>query len=93
MGSHPGNTRRLLSHASKIYIVHHETSSNVCPQTFCRKFQWHELMLWPEDMPPHALVCLSHNDDLVPSPFVAKHIAGEPASVPPPLVLSLLPCA
>lgn len=45
-------------------------------QTFCRKFQWHELMLWPEDMPPHALVCLSHNDDLVPSPMVAKHIAG-----------------
>ena len=46
-------------------------------QTFCRKFQWHELMLWPEDMPPHALVCLSHNDDLVPSAMVAKHIAGE----------------
>ena len=46
-------------------------------QTFCRRFQWHELMLWPEDMPPHALVCLSHNDDLVPSPMVAKHIAGE----------------
>ena len=50
---------------------------NVVLQTFCRKFQWHELMLWPEDMPPHALVCLSHNDDLVPSPMVAKHIAGE----------------
>lgn len=49
-------------------------------QTFCRKFQWHELMLWPEDMPPHALVCLSHNDDLVPSAMVAKHIAGVPTS-------------
>ena len=48
-----------------------------CPaQTFCRKFQWHELMLWPEDMPLHALVCLSHNDDLVPSAMVKKHISG-----------------
>jgi hypothetical protein len=34
-------------------------------QTFCRKFLWHELMLWPCDMPAHALVVLSHNDDLV----------------------------
>ena len=44
-------------------------------QTFCRKFAWHELMLWPEDMPRHALVVLSHNDDLVPSPLVAAHLA------------------
>lgn len=35
---------------------------------------WHELMLWPEDMPAHALVVLSHEDDLVPAPLVAKHI-------------------
>ena len=33
-------------------------------------------MLWPEDMPQHALVCLSHNDDLVPSAMVKKHISG-----------------
>ena len=33
-------------------------------------------MLWPEDMPQHALVCLSHNDDLVPSAMVRKHISG-----------------
>ena len=32
-------------------------------------------MLWPEDMPPHALVILSDADDLVPSPLVAKHIS------------------
>ena len=44
-------------------------------QTFCRKFLWHELMLWPEDMPPHALVILSDADDLVPSALVAKHIS------------------
>jgi hypothetical protein len=46
-----------------------------CAQTFCRKFRWHELMLWPEDMPRHALVALSERDDLVPSPLVAKHIS------------------
>lgn len=44
-------------------------------QTFCRKFRWHELILWPEDMPAHALVALSDKDDLVPSSLVAKHIS------------------
>ncbi|EIE23278.1 hypothetical protein COCSUDRAFT_47573 [Coccomyxa subellipsoidea C-169] len=47
----------------------------IIAETFCRKFLWHELMLWPEDMPPHALVILSDADDLVPSPLVAKHIS------------------
>ncbi len=46
-----------------------------CAQTFCRKFRWHELILWPEDMPAHALIALSDKDDLVPSPLVAKHIS------------------
>ena len=32
-------------------------------------------MLWPEDMPTNSLVVLSHNDDLVPSPLVAAHLA------------------
>lgn len=31
-------------------------------------------MLWPQDMPAHALVALSEKDDLVPAPLVAKHI-------------------
>jgi hypothetical protein len=62
-------------------------------QTFCRKFQWHELMLWPEDMPPHALVCLSHNDDLVPSAMVAKHIAGVQNSHMQPQPCLTGPCA
>ncbi|CAL8465236.1 g4771 [Coccomyxa elongata] len=47
----------------------------IIAETFCRKFLWHELMLWPEDMPPHALVILSDADDLVPSALVAKHIS------------------
>ena len=49
-------------------------------QTFCRKFLWHELMLWPCDMPAHALVVLSHNDDLVPSPLVAAQLAQQHAN-------------
>ncbi|BDA49445.1 hypothetical protein COCOBI_14-0620 [Coccomyxa sp. Obi] len=47
----------------------------IIAETFCRKFRWHELILWPEDMPAHALVALSDKDDLVPSPLVAKHIS------------------
>ena len=41
------------------------------PQAFCRKFQWTDLMLWPEDMPARSLVVLSGQDDLVPSDLVA----------------------
>ena len=35
-------------------------------ETFCRRFLWHELMLWPDDMPAATVVALSHDDDLVP---------------------------
>ena len=45
-------------------------------ETFCRRFLWHELMLWPDDMPSRTLVALSHDDDLVPSPLVAAHLAA-----------------
>lgn len=44
-------------------------------QTFCRKFLWHELQLWAADLPRHALIVLSHADDLVPAPLVAAHVA------------------
>ena len=44
-------------------------------ETFCRRFLWHELMLWPDDMPSRTVVALSHDDDLVPSPLVAAHLA------------------
>jgi len=45
-------------------------------ETFCRRFLWHELMLWPADMPAATLVALAHGDDLVPSPLVARHLAA-----------------
>jgi len=32
-------------------------------------------MLWPEDMPAATVIALSHDDDLVPSPLVAAHLA------------------
>ena len=35
-----------------------------------RRFYWHELMLWPKDIPEHAIVALSANDDLVPAELV-----------------------
>lgn len=52
-------------------------------QAFCRKFQWSELMLWPQDLPRRSLVVLSGRDDLVPSELVMAHIklTGHPAQV------------
>lgn len=43
-------------------------------QTFCRKFLWLELQLWPEDMPDRALVVLAQEDDLVPATLVATQL-------------------
>lgn len=43
-------------------------------QTFCRQFLWHELMLWPEDMPQRSVISCSANDDLVPSHLVGAHL-------------------
>ena len=43
-------------------------------QTFCRQFLWHELMLWPEDMPAKSLISCSAYDDLVPSKLVGAHL-------------------
>eukprot|EP00884_Botryococcus_braunii_P016768 jgi/Botrbrau1/3775/Bobra.0183s0010.1 len=43
-------------------------------ETFCRKFLWLELQLWPEDMPEKVLVVLAQDDDLVPAPLVATQL-------------------
>lgn len=53
----------------------------VAAQTFCRKFLWHELILWPHDMPQRTLLALSAQDDLVPSTLVVGqcHHAASPA--------------
>ncbi len=42
----------------------------LCPSPLLRRFYWHELMLWPKDIPAHAIVALSANDDLVPAELV-----------------------
>ena len=47
-------------------------------QTFCRKFCWHSLMLWPEDMPQATTVSLSANDDLVPKDLVVAQLEASP---------------
>lgn len=59
-------TRSLSSLSLKTKHHHHQTK---------KQFLWHELMLWPEDMPPATVIALSHDDDLVPSPLVAAHLA------------------
>ena len=47
-------------------------------QTFCRKFCWHSLMLWPEDMPQATTVSLSAYDDLVPADLVKAQLEASP---------------
>lgn len=49
-------------------------------QAFCRKFHWSELMLWPDDLPNReggTLICLSGQDDLVPSELALQQFDGE----------------
>ena len=43
-------------------------------QTFCRHFQWHALMLWPDDMPEKTIVFVSGEDTLVPAQLVIRHM-------------------
>lgn len=58
---------------------HHSADSGCCVmQTFCRKFCWHSLMLWPEDMPQATTVSLSANDDLVPKDLVVAQLEASP---------------
>lgn len=53
----------------------------VTVQTFCRKFCWHSLMLWPEDMPKATTISLSANDDLVPKDLVVAQLEASPLPV------------
>ncbi|KFM26926.1 hypothetical protein F751_4987 [Auxenochlorella protothecoides] len=52
-------------------------------QAFCRKFNWAELMLWPDDIPERCLVVVSGLDDLVPSALVVRQLqaAKHPAKI------------
>ena len=43
-------------------------------QAFCRKFCWHALMLWPQDMPKASTVSISANDSLVPFDLVRAQL-------------------
>ena len=47
-----------------------DLSTARCTVALLRRFYWHELMLWPKDIPAHAIVVLSANDDLVPAQLV-----------------------
>lgn len=39
-------------------------------ETFCRKFLWYKLILWPQEVPHGSVVALAGRDDLVPSSLV-----------------------
>lgn len=55
----------------------------VIAHTFCRRFHWAELMLWPEELPEKSVVILCGKDDLVPSEMVAAQLreSRHPAQV------------
>jgi len=42
----------------------------VIAAAFCRRFVWHRECLWPQDLPPAALLVLAARDDLMPSALV-----------------------
>ncbi|KAK9809735.1 hypothetical protein WJX73_001115 [Symbiochloris irregularis] len=46
----------------------------VIAEAFGRKFAWHKVMLWPEEMAAQTLLVLSAGDDLVPSALVQAHL-------------------
>lgn len=46
----------------------------IIAESFCRNFWWHTLMLWPNELPPVSVVCLSYDDDLVPCELVQKQL-------------------
>ncbi len=43
-------------------------------ETFCRKFLWYELILWPQEVPRGSIVALAGADDLVPSELVVESL-------------------
>jgi hypothetical protein len=46
----------------------------IIAEAFCRNFWWSSLMLYPNELPRVSVVCLSHDDDLVPCDLVQKHL-------------------
>ena len=52
-------------------------------QAFCRRFSWHDVMLWPQELPSNSLVVLSGKDNLVPWQLARRQLAltHHPASI------------
>jgi len=37
-------------------------------------------MLWPEDMPPNTVICMSGKDNLVPNSLILRHLRAVDSS-------------
>eukprot|EP00892_Ulva_mutabilis_P006768 jgi/Ulvmu1/4463/UM002_0188.1 len=46
----------------------------IIAEAFCRRFWWHTLMLWPNELPPVTILSLSHQDELVPCELVQRQL-------------------
>lgn len=42
--------------------------------TFCRKFFWHALNVWPDELPPGCVVCVAGQDALLPAHVIRRQI-------------------
>lgn len=52
----------------------------IIAEAFCRRFWWHTLMLWPDELPPATVLSLSHHDELVPCELVQRQLQQDMAT-------------
>lgn len=52
----------------------------IIAEAFCRRFWWHTLMLWPDELPPATVLSLSHQDELVPCELVQRQLQRDMAT-------------
>ena len=69
-------TSGILDHFSRpsVMIKRMLGRDLIIAESFCRNFWWHTLMLWPSELPPATVVCLSYDDDLVRCELVQKQL-------------------
>ncbi len=51
-------------------------------QVFCRKFSWHRVMLWPQDLPANTAVVMSQQDFLLPNALIHAQLSASGLQIP-----------
>ncbi|KAK9862700.1 hypothetical protein WJX84_006358 [Apatococcus fuscideae] len=74
----------LFSHAGCMDVLRFFCSRDLLiAETFCRRFIWHAVMLWPQELPASSLVVMSAKDNLVPWRIAQQQLvqARHPAQI------------